>query len=91
MDFVSAWARRVFLGGKGRSFETARFAKRVELMQKWMDSDRFADIKRPYTAAEVVQLQGPAQGLAVLNGAALLYSDGIHMKAACRDSCCLVV
>jgi len=38
--------------------EDEMFAKRVELMQKWMDSDRFADVKRPYTAAEVVQLQG---------------------------------
>merc|ERR1719182_357215 len=28
------------------------------MMQKWMDSERFADIKRPYTAKEVVELQG---------------------------------
>merc|ERR1719253_1928710 len=27
-------------------------------MQKWMDSERFADIKRPFTAADVIQLQG---------------------------------
>merc|ERR1719326_1552070 len=38
--------------------EDEMFAKRVEMMQKWMDSDRFADIKRPYSAKEVVELQG---------------------------------
>ena len=41
-------------------------------MQKWMDSERFADIKRPFTAADVIQLQGPAQSLTVLNGAAAM-------------------
>ena len=38
--------------------EDAMYAKRVEMMQKWMDSERFADIKRPFTAADVIQLQG---------------------------------
>jgi isocitrate lyase len=40
------------------SAEMDLFAARVKEMEKWMASDRFKYIKRPYSAKEVVTLQG---------------------------------
>ena len=38
--------------------EQAAFRKEVEAVEKWWKSPRFAHVKRPYTAAQVVSKRG---------------------------------
>jgi isocitrate lyase len=40
------------------SEEDAKFEEEVNATEKWFSSPRFADIKRPYTAASVVEKRG---------------------------------
>lgn len=40
------------------SEEDAKFEEEVKVTEKWFSSPRFADIKRPYTAASVVEKRG---------------------------------
>jgi isocitrate lyase len=40
------------------SEEDDAFLKRVDETEKWFSSSRFAEIKRPYTAASVVEKRG---------------------------------